>query len=366
MQSLYRWKTNLRIILAIAAKDILDAFKNKTTLGIMIGVAILMANGHLLPLLLGLRNQPKAAVYDPGRSQVVRTLAGRDEYVLAIVDTQEELQDLVADSPEVWLGIALPEDFDRIAGSGELIVLPGYAVHWADPGLVAERASFFEALLGEASWQTVRIDLVLGGALYPPTGSVGWAYMLALVLTITILTMGVVLAPHLLVEEKEHHTFDVLLVSPASYSQVIAGKALAGALYCLAAAVVVVAFDARYIVHWGVLSLAVLLGAICSVSIGMLVGASFDSGSSVNMWAGISLGALIVPAFLGFFTNSEWPAFIQTILPYLPSVALARLARLSMAGDIQARVVWTDALVLVLWSLLFFGLVVRIMKRIDR
>ncbi len=366
MHSLYRWNTTLRIVLAIAAKDILDAFKSKTTLGIMVGVAILLANGHLLPLLLSLRDQPKAVVYDPGRSQVVRSLAAKDQYVLVIVDSQEDMENRVSDSPETWLGIILPEDFDQDAGSGELIQLPGYSVYWADPGVTAERAAYFEDLLGQASWRTVRIDLALGGVLYPETDSVGWSSMLALVFTITILVMGVVLAPHLLVEEKERHTIDVLLVSPASYSQVIAGKALVGTFYCMAAAVVVMAFDARYIVHWGVLFLAVLLGAIFAVSIGLHFGVYFDSGSTVNMWAGMSLSALIIMAFLQFFANSEWLPFIQATLRYIPSTVLVRLVHLSMAGDIQVRVLWNDALVLVLWSLLFLGLVVRQLKRIDR
>jgi ABC-2 type transport system permease protein len=366
MQSLNRWKTNLRIVLAIAAKDILDALKSRTTLGIMIGVVILMTNGHLLPLLLGLRDQPKAAFYDPGRSQLVRSLVSKDQYVLVFVDSLEEMGELVADSAEVWLGIALPEDFDQLAGSGEQIELPGYSVYWADPGLLAERAAFFEALLGKASWQTVRINLELGGALYPAPDSTGWSYMLALVLTITILTMGVVLAPHLLVEEKERHTLEVLLVSPASYSQVIAGKAIAGAFYCLVAAVVVMAFDARYIVHWGMLSLGVLLGIGCAVSIGLFFGVYSDSGSTVNVWAGLGLGVLIVPAFLQFFANSGWPGFVQAILSYIPSAALARLVRSSMAGDVQAGLLSVDALILVLWSLFFFGLILRQLKRIDR
>jgi preprotein translocase subunit SecF len=35
-----KWRTNLRIIWAIAFKDILDALKNRTTLAIMLGIAI--------------------------------------------------------------------------------------------------------------------------------------------------------------------------------------------------------------------------------------------------------------------------------------------------------------------------------------
>jgi len=42
-----------------------------------------------------------------------------------------------------------------------------------------------------------------------------------------------------MVEEKEKHTMEALLVSPASYSQIVLGKTIAGIFYCLTAAAVV-------------------------------------------------------------------------------------------------------------------------------
>jgi ABC-2 type transport system permease protein len=231
---------------------------------------------------------------------------------------------------------------------------------------VAERAAYFEDLFHQASSYTVHIDLTSGGALYPQADSDGWPYLLALVLTITILTIGVVLAPHLLVEEKERHTIDVLLVSPASYNQVIAGKALAGLFYCLTAAVVVLAFDARYIVHWEAVILAMLLGAACAVLIGLLFGVLSDAPSTVNMWAGIGLGTLIVPVFLQVFVNNQWPAFIRAVLPYVPSVAMSRIVQMSMAQSVQMPALLANVAVLAAWSVVIFALVVRQLRRIGR
>jgi hypothetical protein len=124
-----RWKTSIRIVWSVAAKDVLNALRSKTTLGILFGIALLMLNGHALQLLLGLREQPKAVVYDPARSPVVRSLAEGDGYILVVVDTAEEMASRVTDSPEVWLRIVLPADFDQAAGSGELLELPGYSVY---------------------------------------------------------------------------------------------------------------------------------------------------------------------------------------------------------------------------------------------
>jgi hypothetical protein len=47
-----RLRANLRILWAIASKDITDAIQNKTTLSIMLGVGLMMLTGMALPLLL--------------------------------------------------------------------------------------------------------------------------------------------------------------------------------------------------------------------------------------------------------------------------------------------------------------------------
>ena len=296
METQHQWRTHLQIIWAIAFKDILDAIKNRTTLAVMLGVALLVVNGHAMPLLLGLRDKPKAVVYDPGRSEIVASLRGAEDYELVIVDEKSEMEEWVADSAEVWVGITLPVSFDQSAGSGDLILLAGSVVHWADPGLAAEKAAFFEDLLTRASWSTIRIELVPGSVIYPQIGTGGWPFVLALTMTITIITLGVILVPHLMVEEKEGHTIEVLLVSPASLGQIITGKALAGIFYCISAALVFLIFDARYIVHWEVILLAVFLGAACTVMIGLFIGVLFDSPSTINMWSGTVIAILIVPA----------------------------------------------------------------------
>lgn len=69
---------------------------------------------------------------------------------------------------------------------------------------------------------------------------------------------------------KGTYTLDALLVSPARLWQVVAGKALAGLFYCLAAAVVVFAFNTRIVVHWEIAALAAVLGAAFAVAVGLL------------------------------------------------------------------------------------------------
>ena len=86
--------------------------------------------------------------------------------------------------------------------------------------------------------------------------------MVTATMAIAILTMGTLLAPLLIIEEKESHTFEALLVSPASLTQVITGKALAGAAYCLAAVLAVLLLTGYLVAQWHIMLLAILLGTV--------------------------------------------------------------------------------------------------------
>jgi ABC-type transport system involved in multi-copper enzyme maturation permease subunit len=358
-------RANLRIILVIAAKDITDAIKNKTTLSIMLGVGVMMLVGLALPLLLGLRHTPTAIVYDPDRSTLIRGLTARSEFRLRLVDSQEELEPTVAGSPELVLGIVIPAGFQQAEGSGGEIAMDGYFAHWAKPDEVAELVAFFEEELGAASWQTVHIA-VEGHAVYPSSELGLQPLLLAMNLTILLLVVGLALVPHLLIEEKETHTFEALLVSPARFSQVVAGKALAGVFYCLCAAVVVFVFNTRWIVHWEIAALAFLLGAAFAVAVGLLMGIVSENPATINLWMSLVLMILLVPALLAELASARLPAVVQEIVPWMPSVAMAKLLGFSMVGAVPAGDIWSNAGILAAESLVFYALVVWRVRRMDR
>jgi len=358
-------RESIRITLAIAAKDIADAVKNRTTLSIMLGVAVMMLSAMILPLLLGLRRTPAAVVYDPAKSTLVRGLTTRSEFRLRLVDSQDELESTVAGSPEVMLGIVIPAGFQQAEGSGGEIEMDGYFVHWANPDRVAELAAFFEEELGAASWQAVHIN-VAGHALYPSSEPGLQPFLLAMNLTVLLLVVGLALVPYLLIEEKETHTFDALLVSPARFSQVVAGKALAGVFYCLCAAVVVFMFNARWIVHWEIAALAFLLGAAFAVAVGLLLGIVSENPATINLWVALLLMLLLVPTLLAELASARLPAVVQEIVPWMPSVVMAKLIGFSMVGAVPAGDIWSNAGILAVESLVFYALVVWRVRRSDR
>ncbi len=183
------------------------------------------------------------------------------------------------------MGLVIPAGFDQAVERGEPIQLKGYFVHWMRPTEADEMRAFFEDKLTELVGQSVRIHTD-GNAAYPQPASGGHPFMVAMNLVLAIVTICGAVVPYLMIEEKETHTVDALLVSPASIGQVVTGKALAGAFFGLTAAGVALAFNPRLVVHWEVAALTALCGTAFAVSLGLLLGSLFDNPQTMNLWFG--------------------------------------------------------------------------------
>jgi ABC-2 type transport system permease protein len=273
------------------------------------------------------------------------------------VDSQAELEQVVAESARPLLGLALPPGFQLAVAASDSVTVDGYFVHWMDPDRVAQQVSFFEARLSEAAWRTVRIATA-GHAVYPTVQAGGQIALYAMHVAFQLLIVGVGVVPYLLVEEKEARTFDALLVSPASFGQVVTGKAVAGALLCLVGGAVVFAFLARWVVHWDVALLAILLGAAFAVGIGLLGGALLDNAQSVGLVMTVLVLILLVVPALGTAVASGLPAWVQSALAYFPTLALSELVRASLAGDLAGAPIARDVMVLAVSAAVVYALVV--------
>ncbi|MFZ5915410.1 MAG: ABC transporter permease [Chloroflexota bacterium] len=365
MQERKSLRVSLRVVWAIAAKDIVDAIKNKTTISIIIGVAFLMLSSQALPLLLKLKSTPTAVVYDAGRSRLLAELKKDRDLRLAPVSLQQEMEKVVGESGEVLLGLVIPADLDQTLAASEAVELDGYLAHWADASDAMAVETFFEDRLTALAGQAVQI-ITQGHAVYPTPEAGGRPFMIATSLVVTVITICGAMVPFLMIEEKEAHTLDALLVSPASIGQVVVGKAMAGAFYGLLAAGVVYTFNLAMVVHWEVAILAAVSGAAFAVALGLLLGSLFDNVPSMNLWFGAGLLALLVPVLLAQTLGPNVPQIVRTILPWAPSVLLADVVRISLAGSLP----WGDVLLKlgIVWAgtVAVLGLVVWRLRLSDR
>jgi len=356
-------KERLRIVGAIAAKDIVDAVKNRTTLSIIIGTLTLLLSSMALPFLGSLNRAPTALAYDPGSSTLVRAMTTREEFRLRLVSSMEDLAEAIAGAPELRLGLIIPEDFAVATGLDGAVEIRGLAPHWAKPAAVLDLVTLFERELSEASWQDVHI--VLSEPIYPAPTHVGQHSMTANTIAIATLTLGLALVPGLLTEEKETHTLESLLVSPARYGEIIAGKAIVGALYGAVAAALAVGVNGKWFIHGWLVVLAVGLGILFTVTVGTLLGLLIDNANTTNVWMGLVLMLLLMPALIGTLLGSGSDGVVQTIIEWIPTSAISRLLALAMSQPVHFGDWWLDALRLISSIAVLVPLVVWRVRRLD-
>jgi ABC-type Na+ efflux pump permease subunit len=355
-------QSSTRIILAVAKKDIGEALKNRTLLLIIIGVLTLMLTGPLLSLLTN-RSKPMIVVYAPAGLQMFQPLEQSDDLQLIQVDSQEQMESTILQPPQAIIGVVVPAIEEPDPGAE--IVLDGYTAHWVSELRMQERVAFSEAALSEASDQTVHLNME-NHRLYPSQEDSYQFTMIAMSLTTMILLMGLALVPYLFIEEKESHTMEALLVSPARFWQLVAGKLIAGAAYCLVAAAIVVVFHFRIVVHWEILLPTVLLASAFAVAVGLLLGVLFDNTASMGLWTGVITFVLIMAPLLQTMGSGKLPAALLTFLSWLPSTAIFNLSILSLMGEVPTAPIWQGMLLLVSSTLLICGLVVWRIRRMDR
>ncbi len=359
----------LRIIGAIAAKDIREALRNRMFISILFGVGIMIGTNALLPRLLFRDTIPIAVIYDEAQAgslhyNALRELVGRSDFRLVLMDSRAEMEQALTQTRAARLGLVIPAELS----GDQAVAAAGYRAHWAAADKIGAWADFFAAELSAALGRPVRINLGAGPAdpahvLYPAADAGGEPFMAALLLVIVVSTLGLVLVPLLLIEEKEAHTLDTLLVSPASLGQLVTAKAAAGFTYCLVAAAVLLAFNWSFVAAPGAALAAVLLGIACVVALGLLLGVLADNPSALSLWGVgglLGLGGLTAAAFLA---PATWPAALRSFLAWLPGAQMINLLRYSMADSVPAALLWSGVAALAAAAAAIYALVGLALRR---
>ena len=358
------WAEKLRVVLAVAGKDVADAIKNRITVSIILGVGLIVLSSQALPLVLKLRPNPTAAVYDPSSSGFVEAFGRGQGYRLYELPALEDMQAEVGSSTTGVIGLAIPADLVLAEEESDPIELTAYHAHAMPDEEVQELVVYFKESLSEAIGRP--LSLVDGGEVYPTLTSGGHPSMVAISLVVAVLTIGSALVPLLFLEEKEKHTLEALLVSPAGYGQIVWGKALAGMFYCLLAAGVVYALNLRLIASWPLAFLAVLAGGIFTVGLGLLFGVLFEQQQNMNMVMGVVLMGLLLTMIVGGQPSIQIPAFLKAALPYFPSLAMGKLCLMSFSKVVDVGALLFNVAILLGLALLLLLIVVWRVRRMDR
>jgi ABC-2 type transport system permease protein len=358
------WREDLRIILAITSKDLLDAVKSKTTLSILISALFVVVVYQVLPKFENPGGLPVMLVYDAGESQLLPALKRSPSLnVYTGYTSQGQLERKLAGGDIPELALTIPPGFDQSLGRGEPPPIEGHVQHWVSDSDAAQLKAQAEQEITRLAGQPVTIHLE-GNLVYPTPDSGGRSFLTSLAILIAVILIGLGVAPHLLLEEKQTRTMEALLVSPARSSHLVIAKALAGLFYCLLAAIVVLALNANLVLHWGLAIAAVILSCLFAVSVGLLLGSLVGARQVLPVWSMVALTVLLLPLFLAIMKDLLPPA-AGLIFDWIPTVTLARVLRGSFSKDLASMAFSLELLVVAACTAVVMAGVAWIVRRAE-
>lgn len=348
-------RRKLRIVAAIARKDIGDAIKNRLILSMLIGAVVVILNVEALPFLLRNRIEPKATLFVV-QDSVIATQIGRSQEISAtLVNDAPAFQDALTSSSVPILGIPIPNDFDLAVDGGEAIELQSAYAHWVKPEQRTALETHFENEL--SSFLDLPVEISPGPADFFPSETTGGHLWMVTVGFVTIaFILGGFIVPILLTDEKESKTLDALLVSPAGYHDVVLGKAAAGLIYCLLGCSAILILEGRFVANAGLAALTLFLSSLMCVNIGLFIGSMSENPNTTNLWAGLMLMLVLAPLMLIFVFPSGFPETWSGLVEWIPSIAMARMMRLAMVDAIHLRGLLQAGGALIMWSGIFMTL----------
>jgi ABC-2 type transport system permease protein len=319
-----------RSILAIARKDALDILLNKTTLSLLLTPIVLALLFLLIANLLG-SHTTNALIYDPGKSSVEQVL--KNAYADLKITYANSPGDVAAafgpdgshKTTSYALGLAVPAGFDASLRGGGHPQLNFYVdgsqiSNQQSQLLLSTLTNTSRSIANQQPPATITVATV-----NPPSPSqnalqnINQFYAAAVLMS--SLLVGTTLVPGILAEEKEKRTLRMLMVSPASYSDVVAGKLLVGLVYQLLLAALVLVINGGFTGQVPLVLLFALLGSFFSVTLGLLLGSFFQTTSSAGAAAGMLSMIYIIPIFFvgtfaQLFGNNPFTTIVKVLPPY--------------------------------------------------
>jgi ABC-type multidrug transport system permease subunit len=361
MDKTRKFSQSLRIILAITSKDIVDAARNKTILSLLVSALFLSAFFTIMPRLSD-TGTPLVFLADAGHSAYTSSISGRGTLRVRRYASVDELKTDFIQRADNQLALVLPADFDQTLAAGGIPEIQAYALNWVSAKILAEKSAEIESRLAAIVGGPVQINLD-GGTLYMLPESNG-GFLETTGIIIILLTTGMLLVPHLMLEEKRTHTMEALLVSPANGSQIAVSKTLTGMFYVSIFAILVVAANAYLVLQWGLLVSIIVLTILVAVSIGLLLGILIVNRQQLTIITQVLLIPLVVPVLLRIF-GDLLPAWLTNIVRWLPPAVMFDLLRSSFSNHVEPAQVLPRLAVLVVSFIILFGISAWLIQRSE-
>jgi ABC-2 type transport system permease protein len=266
-------------------------------------------------------------------------------------------------------GIVIPAGFDEDVKAGKM---PELNVYFNSERGGQRQSAFYQLVesgLRSIAGQTTPANIIFTETANTARGESTAAsssfnltsFYLLLFLIMSVTMVGVFIVPYILVEEKEKSTLKAILVSPATYTDVVLGKGIVGLFYALLVAAILMAMNNGFTGNVLVTSLAVILGSVFLVLVGLLMGAAFKQLTQVNSWSSIVMVALMLPGMFGDFMPP--PAPVATAMKFLPTHYMTAAITQGMNNTATLTGTMVNLGVLAAMSVIAFAAVIWFLKR---
>jgi len=360
-------RRHLRLVWALAAKDIVDALKTKTTLITIIISLLMVAFYRYFPLLTSDADTLNVLLYaesTAGSEELVTALQRSPALAVYTYDSRDRLLEVFAGSESVELAVVIPEEAATGQRSGEPLAIDGHVMYWVSPAQRAEMKALVEDELSTELGRPVTVNLT-GHDVYFDADTFFFVFSATIALLFITLMIGISLIPNLMIEEKQAKTLDALLVSPASATHLVAGKALAGLFYGLVGSAVVLVTFRYLIIRWDLALLAAVLATLFMVAIGLLLGSYANVRAQLQLVAWFIIIPLLIPVILVALEGLV-PSGAVAVLNWIPTVLIAKIFRLSLTPNASLAHFGAPLAVTLASTLLLLALVVWVVRRQDR
>ena len=339
---------NFKIAFEIAKKDFFDMKKNGAFIGAF--VVPLLFSIVLWFVIPSTPQAPGLVIVKPP-AKLLELFSLNTPFTVRSANSLEDVQ-LAVNDQRLTLGLVLDKDFIAEKNLNATVFYKPEDAEWipfVEVALLRYNLEIHE--------QTENVKLNLQSTQKVDENAVNSRQTsLAYLIFATLISVGCLIIPNMVMEEKDSGTLRLILMSQASSSEFIASKLIIGTGSMLVLALILLAINSigAEISSWHTLLLLTVLGSIIMVEIGIFMGMYFDNSAQMNNILPFVIFPLLSPAIL-YDLGKPW----DSILFLIPSHPL--FLGLNTASATQSLLYLT---ILLAWAIsLFLGLFFLLSKR---
>lgn len=248
---------------------------------------------------------PKLGIVDLGGSALTEAAQDLDGIVVAVLDDPAQLQSRV-EAHDLDAGIVLAAGFDDRVRAGEQPALDFYV---SGDSLASNRiilamatTDLIATVAGEEPPVTVAV-VPVGDQDFVPIGD----RLLPIVVFYAVVIAALFLPASSLLDEREKHTLDAVLVTPTRMGEVLLGKGLLGVLMGVFLGLVSLALNQAFGGRPVAVTVFLLMGSIMMAELGLILGSLVkDANSLYTAIKGAGVFIALPVIFIIWPTLPQW------------------------------------------------------------